>query len=205
MLEHFRHITHSKLVCFLLTFSVFIGYSSLSFAQTLKYRVSWKGDSIGYIVATKTKNQNQESYHIRTEANISILFDFTMITDFHAHFEEGVLKKASTKSSLNNKERSYSKIEHASNIYTIETDEGSSQLFGKIKESVVAMYFNEPGLNEIFSERYGKMCELKRLEPGKYELVKPDGRNNYYYFKDGICQAGEVRHSLATFFFEKIN
>lgn len=202
---HPLDISYKKPVWFLLIFAVLIGYSSLSSAQSLKYRISWKGDSIGYIIATKTKNHDQESYHIRTEANINILFDFTMVTDFHSHFEQGILKRASTKSLLNDKDKGYSKIEHAEGIYSIETDEGNSKLHAKIKESVVAMYFKEPVQEKIFSERYGKMCQVKQVDSDKYELRKPDGRNNYYYFKNGICHAGEIRHSLATFFFEKIN
>jgi len=193
-------------ICGTLSVAILLcGYGHISSAQTLKYRISWKGDSIGYIIAKKTESKSLESYHIKTEANISIIFSFTMVTDFHADFEEGVLKKATTKSSLNDKERSYSKIDYTGGTYNIETDDGNSKLHGKIEESVVAMYFNEPGLERVFSERYGKMCDVKRVESGKYELKKPDGRNNYYYFENGICQSGEINHSLATFFFEKIN
>ncbi|MEL7002237.1 MAG: DUF6134 family protein [Bacteroidota bacterium] len=208
MSKHFQYIVKKRLgaVCRVL-FGAFIliGCCSVSSAQTLKYRVSWKGDSIGYIIAKKTENKNQQSYHIKTEANISVIFSFTMVTDFHAHFEEGILKEATTKSSLNDKERSYSKVNYIAGAYNIETDEGNSKLHGKIKESVVAMYFNEPAHEKVFSERYGKMCEVKRVSSDKYELKKPDGRNNYYYFENGICQSGEINHSLATFFFEKIN
>lgn len=189
----------------LILFAMFESLSSSLYAQTLKYQVIWKGDSIGYIIAKRTLGTNHIDYHIKTEASVSFVFDFKMITDFTTQYENGILKHASTKSKLNKKDKHFSNIRKEGNTYAIETEKGTSQFRKLIKESVVSMYFNEPKGQEIFSERYGKMCEIEKTETGKYDLRKPDGRINSYYFKDGVCQGGKINLSLTSFIFQKIN
>lgn len=208
MIKHDRYGSMTRFGKAALLFSIVLVLSCSyvrSNGQTLQYRISWKGDSIGYITAQKIRQQSQESYHIVTEAKVSILFDFKMVTDFNTDFEGGSLKRAYTKSLLNDKNKHYSKVLRTSDGYEIETENGKSVLHGAIKESIVTMYFKQPAPGKIFSERYGEMCELTEIEKGKYKLKKPNGKTNYYYFENGVCTGGEINLSLATIIFEKIN
>ena len=176
-----------------------------SLSQTITYRVTWRGDSIGYMIAQRESEPEFESYSLIAESKISVLFDFKMKTTYDTDYYQGSLKSAKTKSMLNQKERFYSSIEKAPEGYTIETKKGKSKFDGEIKESIVSMYFKEPHKGTIFSERFGEMCPIKKVEKGKYRLSKPDGRTNMYFFKDGICYGGEINLSLATIIFEKID
>lgn len=69
-------------------------------------------------------------------------------------------------------------------------------LTGDIALTVTTLYYAEPvGHKQVYSERYGKLCLLKRLAAGSYELLFPDGKKSIYNYQKGICS--EVIAELA--------
>lgn len=67
---------------------------------------------------------------------------------------------------------------------------------GDIALTVTSLYYAEPvGHKQVYSERYGKMCTIKRLATGSYELLFPDGKKSIYNYQKGVCR--EVIAELA--------
>jgi hypothetical protein len=52
-------------------------------------------------------------------------------------------------------------------------------------------------IKEVYSERFGQMCSLKKLSEGNYGVTLPDGKKGIYTYKNGQCS--EVRTDLAGF------
>ncbi len=51
---------------------------------------------------------------------------------------------------------------------------------------VADMFFSEPhGRTEVYSNMYGKNLSLIREKDRSYHLVTPDGKDSFYYYKNG--------------------
>jgi hypothetical protein len=67
-----------------------------------------------------------------------------------------------------------------------------------ISSTITGLYYKEPiNITEVYSERYGKMCNIRKLSDGKYGVTLPDGKEGVYSYKNGLCR--EVKTDLAGF------
>lgn len=173
-------------------------------AQELSYDIVWKGDSIGFLTATKKPVKNVTRYEIDSQASFRIIAKIELDYYFENVFSNGVLVKGISKHSMNNKLKSSSSIKWDGKKYLATVDEQEVNLDRQaVKTSMTSMYYQEPvGLKEIFSERYAVYCSIKPVSPNKYELTLPNGNKNYYTYKGGICTLVEVNHPMATFYFK---
>lgn len=68
-----------------------------------------------------------------------------------------------------------------------------SRISKTITKSIISLYFEEPALvNEVYSERYGKMCAVRRKSDHVYAVMMPDGKEGLYAYKNGICEQVSV-------------
>ncbi|MEO1052037.1 MAG: DUF6134 family protein [Bacteroidota bacterium] len=173
-------------------------------AQRLTYKVVWKGDSIGYLIADKQVNGNSIHYDIDSEVKIKFFFGAIVNYTYNSHFKNGILMMAETENLMNKKRRSHSIVERIDKDYKLLVDKKEKLMEDtEISSSISAMYYEEPvGLESIFSERYAVFSPIKLIEPGKYELTKPDGRKNYYHYKNGDCIEVQVNNTLTTIYFQ---
>lgn len=71
--------------------------------------------------------------------------------------------------------------------------------FNPIKYNMLLLYTDIPdGINEVYSANYQKMLPIKKIENNKYRLTMPDGKFNYYTYRNGICTNVEIVRSLFT-------
>lgn len=181
-------------------------FSFAAFAQELNYVIEWRGDSIGYMIATKSLDGEVEVYSMQSEASISILLSFDLRTEYEAKYADGVLTTANTHNILNDKTRSKSNIKKSDSGYVTVVNEEKSYIDDTaIGASISTLYFKEPQPGKIFSERYGQWCKLAKSGGFEYELYKPDGRKNYYRYKNGECVEIEVHTALATITMKRVN
>lgn len=67
-----------------------------------------------------------------------------------------------------------------------------------IISTITSLYYKEPiDITEVYSERYGKMCNIRKLSEGRYGVTLPDGKQGVYSYKNGLCR--EVKTDLAGF------
>ncbi|CAN5443756.1 hypothetical protein BH23BAC1_BH23BAC1_06130 [soil metagenome] len=173
-------------------------------AQELSYDIVWKGDSIGFLHASKIPTKNMTRYEIDSQASFRFIAKIELDYYFENVFSNGVLVKGISKHSMNNKLKSSSSIKWDGKKYNATVDDLEVPLDKKaVKTSMTSMYYQEPvGINEIFSERYAVYCAIKPVGTNKYELTLPNGKKNYYTYEGGICTLVEVNHPMATFYFK---
>jgi hypothetical protein len=67
-----------------------------------------------------------------------------------------------------------------------------------ISSTITSLYYKEPiNIKEVYSERYGQMCSIKRISDTNYGVSFPDGKQGIYTYKNGQCR--EVQMDLAGF------
>ncbi len=187
---------------FFLLFSEFASEADQKQTTNLIYNIVYKNDSIGYLDANYDINQSSELYIITSEASFRFLMRFSSDYSFENRFRGGTLVSSKTQNKVNDKVRSTSAITRKGDGYDMKIDDVSSRLNKKVTYAMANLYFHEPSdITEVFSERYGEFCKIKKVANHKYELHLPSGKKNYYSYKNGICQEVEVNHSMATFYF----
>lgn len=177
----------------------------LASAQTLTYKVTWKGDSIGYLRAEKDKSGPFVTYELKSETAFSFLLSYSMLTKYHSVYKDGRLLNASSNNFVNDKQKGYSKITFLKDSYKIEVNKEVRTEAFNIDESISTLYFDPPKKSSIFSERHGILCDIRNMGNGAFDLVKPDDRINTYYYRNGICERVKIHLALATIELQKIN
>ncbi len=192
-------MTRTLSLLFVLTFS-----SSLH-AQQHIYRVNWKGDSIGYLIAEQKRQGSLTTYELKSHTRFSMMVSFDMLTEYYSVFKDGQLLSATSENTMNDKRRSYSTVKLLEDRYQVSVDEEERIEHKEIPESIATLYFFPPKNGQIFSERHGTFCQIRQKAPNHFTLIKPDDRENHYYYRNGVCTRVEVHLPLATIELDKIN
>ncbi|UII33891.1 hypothetical protein LVD17_08695 [Fulvivirga ulvae] len=192
----------------ILVYTVFIVASLIvvfsTHAQKLVYRINYKEDSIGYMIAKKSLSNNKVTYELETRTKFSLVLSFNHTAYYKAEYENDVLTASLSEDFLNEKEQSKTTATLQHGRYTIKKDDEIKTESSPIHESIAYLYFNAPLKGEIFSEKHGQFCPIRQVASNKYELIKPDERVNVYYFKNGLCHKVEVNTSMATVYLTRI-
>lgn len=173
-------------------------------AQINVYDVIVAGRTIGSLKVFDDKPAGGNTETHRIESNFKILFykgnystqtsyvEGKLVSAVCAHHVNGDLKeKTQTKSAAKSLYEVLFSGEDSKNKPKIE-------LFTPINSTITSLYYKEPvNISEVYSERYGKMCSVKKLSEGKYGVSLPDGKQGIYSYKDGLCK--EVNTDLAGF------
>lgn len=138
----------------------------------------------------------------RIEAEFSVPL-YTGKFSNESHFRKGVLIHSTSLNYGNDqlKEKTVTRQVDDKRYEAVFSGENSKKrsavnINGDIALTVTSLYYEEPiGHKQVYSERYGKICTLKRLAEGRYELQFPDGKKSIYNYQKGICR--EVIAELA--------
>ena len=195
-----------KRVIFLLGLLVITITGSLK-AQNLRYRVMWKGDSIGIVSATRYDSAEFNVYTIDSEVRFWLFGTKTIHYNYHTIYKQDTLISAFTRYTRNGNLKAESTIVlNGKGGYKVNVD-GEHRLISEpdaIDHSITAIYHNEPNsLNGIFSERFGEVLNVKSSGPNHYFIEKPDGRQTEYFFENGICSKVVIDNLFTTFTFER--
>lgn len=61
---------------------------------------------------------------------------------------------------------------------------------------MTGLYYQEPSnVGVVYSERYGQMCPVKKLDESRYSVILPNGKQSIYAYRQGLCT--EVLSELA--------
>lgn len=172
-------------------------------AQHNVYDVIVAGRTIGSLKVFNSEVGNDKDMH-RIESDFKILF-YSGKYSTQTNFEDGRLVTAVSAHHVNGdlKERTQTKsINKSAYSVLFSGDDGekkkSKEFNEPILNTVTSLYYKEPvKISEVYSERYGQMCSVKKLADGSYGVSLPDGKQGVYSYKNGICQ--EVKTDLAGF------
>ena len=191
-----------KLLSFLLISSGLL-ISVIGKAQTNTYDVIVAGRTIGSLKVFDNEAKNDTETH-RIESDFKVLFykgKYATKTDF----VQGKLVSAVSAHHVNGdlKEKTQTKTSTKS-LYEIwfsgeDGDDKPKKVFNApINNTVTSLYYKEPvNVTQVYSERYGQMCKIKKLSEGNYGVDLPDGKQGIYTYKNGQCK--EVKTDLAGF------
>lgn len=176
-------------------------------AQTLNYRIIWKGDSVGFLSADVEKKNETIHYKIISEASFWALKRFNLANFFESIQRDTIVTFAKTTYHINEKLKSSSTIYKNGSGYDVTIDgETTKEPTQIISRTITSVYHSPPTFStKVFSERFGVFCSWKKLNADMYELTKPDGRTNIYEYKNGVCQKVKVNSRFATFYFELLD
>ncbi|MCA6078674.1 DUF6134 family protein [Fulvivirga sedimenti] len=179
--------------------------STFAHGQQHIYRIDWKGDSIGYLIAEQSKSGSLVTFDLKSRTKFSFLMSFDMYNEYYSVYRDGKLLSASSENTVNNKRKSHSSVKFLEEMYHIQVDDKDRIEEMIISESISTLYFRPPVKAKIFSERYGQFCSIQRSDSQTFVLIKPDDRKNHYFYENGICTRVEVDLPLATIELNKIN
>lgn len=174
-------------------------------AQRLVYRVEYKDDSIGYLIAERKNIGPRTVYQLESRTNINMLLSFNHYAYYRSEYENDILVDARTESFLNEKENTVTSTSYENGTYLIKKDNSIFRQSAPIFESIATLYFNKPKSTKIFSERHGSFCAISKVNDQQFELVKPDNRKNIYYFQGDQCDKATLNLPLATVYLVRIS
>lgn len=177
-------------------------------AQSLTYKIIWKKDSVGYLKVNKVGIDDITSYLILSKVGFRFFGKRTITYEYRSDYDSaGILLNANTKYSRDGKLRETIIVQKSVNSYEVIKDgkKRDNLDYAVFSLSISKMYHNEPfDQSYLLSERWGKVVDIVSIEPHKYKVVKPDGRSNYYSYRNGICQEVIVDNFFATFYFRRV-
>ena len=185
----------------LVIFSICI--SSHCKAQNNVYDVIVAGRTIGSLKVFDNQTKDNVETH-RIESSFKILF-YRGKYSTQTNFVQGKLVSAVCAHEVNGdlKEKTQTKSSVKS-LYEIlfsgedSDDKPRKEFNSPINNTVTSLYYKEPvNISQVYSERYGQMCSVKKISDGNYGVSLPDGKQGVYTYKNGLCR--EVKTDLAGF------
>ena len=176
--------------------------ASVSKGQAV-YDVIVAGRTIGSLkVFDDGANENVKQHRI--ESNFKIMF-YKGKYATETNYSEGKLVSATCAHHVNGdlKEKTLTKSASKTSYDVLFSgedgkDKPKTTFNMPINSTITGLYYKEPiNVTEVYSERYGKMCNVKKLSEGKYGVTLPDGKQGIYSYKNCLCQ--EVKTDLAGF------
>jgi hypothetical protein len=173
-------------------FVCFLFAGTLAFAQKQEtvFEVIFKGKKVGTLHAQETKSASKSFKELTVDTKSTfLLIPIHMESEIRITQEKGILiegtayRNASRKSSDVN--ATIRKI--GFRLYERERNGVKDKMKSKpIRFCVVDLYFKEPlRVNQVFSNMYVEMLQLKRIDTGKYQLITPDNNHSTYTYANG--------------------
>lgn len=173
-------------------------------AQARFYNVIFSGKNVGSlkVFGNDSKDANTESYKIESKFKL-LFYSGTYITE--SNFEDGKLRAASSahhvNGNLKGKTLTTSGVKPVYEVKFMGEEApkvDTKQLHFDINNTVTGLYYKEPiDIKEVYSERYAKMCSVKKLSQNSYGVELPDGKQGVYIYSKGQCS--EVQTDLGGF------
>ncbi len=175
-------------------------------AQSLKYDIYVGKKVMGTLEAHCSEKQDKTRfYKLETHIKWPLLHISSLI---QANYDAKGMSTASVKQWLNKSLRESAVVEKGGQGYRIEFPMKDEQrnFAGHINYSVSCLYHHEPVHQQnVFSERFGEYCILKRLGEGRYELTMPDGISARYTYEKGVCVQMETRQMGRDIIMKKVS
>jgi hypothetical protein len=176
--------------------------ASIAEAQNV-YDVIVAGRTIGSLKVFDDRGKDNTEQH-RIESDFKVMF-YKGKYSTQTNYSEGKLVSATCAHHVNGdlKEKTLTKTGVKSSYEVLFSGEDGKDkpklsLNMPISSTITGLYYKEPiNINEVYSERYGTMCSVKKLSEGKYGVTLPDGKQGIYSYKNGLCR--EVKTDLAGF------
>lgn len=167
--------------------------------QAIVYDILLAGKSVGELTISPSRSGDGD--HLRVRGAIDT-FLYNVVYVSENQFENGVLKASMSSQEVNGKLKEKTNTVKTADRYRVTMAEGqaavreSAPISHPINHTVTSLYYREPlNMKQIYSDRYGAMCSVQRVDAGAYDVVMPDGKKTRYTYAEGQCR--EVKSQIA--------
>ena len=170
-------------------------------AQTVHYKIIWRGDSVGYINAYRFDSANFDVYKLKSEVSFWFFGRRLIRSEYSQIFKEQQLVSSEAKYFKDDKLRENCSTIFQNSQYDI-TLNGEKQppIADPIKVSTTTLLFTKPEVvTAVYSERFGVMMDWEMINDSSFRIKKANGRYNIYSFEKRICKRIKVDNFFATF------
>ncbi len=174
--------------------------SCIAQERKLIYDVIRNGKIIGNINFVEIVNGQKRFLTMNSDVKTKYIFAFTDITSESAAYENGVLIYSSFYQKQTGSGETNKSTIALGKLYKV-TDNGVSKMvsFDPIKFGMLKLYVEVPDtVSKIFSGNYQRLLDIKKIAANKYRLELPDGKYNYYTYKNGLCVKVEIVRTLVS-------
>ncbi len=185
----------------------FIVFIILSFHLTPKaqerklvYDVIRKGNVIGTINFVEQIKDKKRFLLFQSDVKTKYIFSYADYCEEAATYEDGVMVYSSFYQKQNGSDKAYKKTIASGNNYTL-TDDGTSKMLrcNPIRYNMLLLYCLIPeNVTQVYSDKYQRMLDLKKIDEYQYRLSLPDGNYNYYTYSNSICSKVVVERTFFT-------
>lgn len=158
------------------------------------------GKIIGNINFVELVKGEKKFISMTSNVKTRYIFSFSDNTSETAGYDNGIMIYSSfyqkqTGSGVSNK------TTIASGKFYKVTDDGESKLINlsPIRYNMLLLYTTIPeAITKVYSASFQKLLDINKIEENKYRLTLPDGKYNYYTYKNGVCTKVEIVRTLVS-------
>ncbi|CAM4302106.1 DUF6134 family protein [Zobellia nedashkovskayae] len=179
-----------------------MGFSSDStfLATTLHYDIVMKDKIIGSLDTHQKTKGNVTTYQSFTSIKTRLLTTIEVDYKYDVTFSKAMLKKAKVSIVVNSREHAETSTLWKNTQYQIIKNKKESTLQDSIQYTTVLMYFKEPkNIKKCYSEQDGTMNTIVSLGNHKYKKINANGKENMYFYENGILHEADIDGGLVSF------
>ncbi|QNR86813.1 hypothetical protein H9N25_10695 [Pedobacter riviphilus] len=160
-----------------------------AYAQEFKYEILKGGKSIGNMQISQKRVGKNLELAMKFNAEIDLLFKNMLIEGYeNASFYGGKLQRSSILRKVNGRIKADIQTQWTGKEY-INTRSGKSNILPlkPIEMHLLSLYFHEPKDGSlVYSDGFAQLLKIQK-DGQTYELKLPNGKENIYTYKNGIC------------------
>jgi len=186
-------------LCFLLLQFIF---SHAQETHHANYKVFRNEEEVGTITVQRVSGATGTTYSLNSSVTIKTLIAIHIKEIIVNQFEQGVLINSVHNREINDFKSINKELVKSGERYLLD-GETLPHLGGKIANSVLTLYFQEPVKdNFIYSESFMEMVTIKELKPGVYRLTQPNKNVTDYYYVSGALTKVEAHTKWGVITFQ---
>ncbi|WP_052958615.1 DUF6134 family protein [Maribacter thermophilus] len=168
---------------------------------TLYFDIVLKDKVIGNLKATKNSKDNKIFYQSETAIKTRVIKNIEVNYKYDVTFENKVMKKADVVIDVNNKPHANTVTNWNSSQYqVIKNGKEEEVLETSIDYTTILLYFKEPvNIDLCYSEQDGSFNTIVALGEHSYKKINAKGKENIYYYKNGVLEKASIDGGLVKF------
>ena len=189
---------------YILLCMVFLVHTNV-FSQSVQFQILKGGKEIGQIKAHQNSEDAKTTYTVSSKASFRVLMKYVRETYAKAVYVDGELVSSDAVQKMNDNLKEHRITTLEGGKYACNNKGAQLSSIGEqIRFCTSMLYFQEPkNQTHIFAENYQKLCPIKKIEAGIYELTLPNGKINHYVYKSGRLEEIRVFRSIVDLVFKR--
>jgi hypothetical protein len=186
------------LIYLLIRFIVFIPILSIAQNVQLNYKITQRGNDIGWLRLEKNSNGNKSELLLVSEIKTKAILPIRMFVRESSSFENGKLIYSSQFRKTNGTTKLDKQTKLVADKYEVlENREKVKLAFPTINANLLSLYFQEPiTSNSVYCDKQQCFVKITKTADGGYKMKFLNGNSNCFYYKEGVCTNVKIDHTF---------